>query len=78
MSEEAAKHPTIDGHRQIIKLTIDGMGRAKFRTPRNIAQSKEFENLWRPQLHVSGVIAWGHIELYVIMPPNVAKDSERI
>ena len=75
MSEHAARHLPHDGNNQIIKLTIDGMDQAKFKCPRNLASSKGWEKLWRPQLHVVGVTAHGHIEAYYIMDADMKKDS---
>jgi hypothetical protein len=40
-----------------------------------LASSAEFSELWRPQLHVVGTIAWGHIESYFIMDCDLAKDA---
>ena len=74
-SEEAARKPSRDGIDQLLKITIDGMDQAKFKCPRNIAASKSFQNLWRPQLHVVGAIAHGHCELIAIMPPDIPKDA---
>ena len=44
---------------RVLKIDADGCDQAKFRVPRNLASSKEFEHLWRPQLHLTGIIAWG-------------------
>lgn len=38
-------------------------------------QSKEFENMWRPQLHVCGAIAHGHTEFYFLMDADMKKDA---
>ena len=75
VAEECAKHPSIDGLGQELKMTIDGMDQAKFKVPRNTASSAELEPLWRPQLHVCGVIVHGHMECYFIMDSDRAKDS---
>ena len=75
LSENAARHPSADGAGQVLKVTIDGMDQAKFKCPRNLQDSKSFSTLWRPQLHVAGAIAWGHIEAFFIMGPEVSKDS---
>ena len=74
-SEDAARNPSKDGIDQVLKITIDGMDQAKFKCPRNIAASKAFEKLWRPQLHVIGAIAHGHLEVMAIMPPDAPKDA---
>lgn len=75
LSEDAARKPTVDGLNQVVKITIDGMDQAKFKTPRNLASSKEWDKLWRPQLHVVGCIVHGHLETYWIMGPEVRKDA---
>ena len=75
ISEKDAANPTGDGHNQLLTITIDGMDQAKFRVPRNLASSAEFESLWRPQLHVTGTIVHGHLECYFIMDADQAKDS---
>lgn len=64
-----------DGFGQILKITIDGMDQAKFRCPRNLASSAEFEACWRPQLHVVGAIIHGHMECYFLMNADQPKDS---
>ena len=50
------------------------MDQAKFGVPRNLNQSSEFENLWRPTLHVTGCIVCGHMECYYIMNSDQPKD----
>ena len=70
-----AGNPSQDGLDQLLKITIDGMDQAKFRVPRNLCSSAEFESLWRPQLHVVGTIVHGHLECYFIMDADMAKDS---
>ena len=60
---------------RILKIDIDGMDQAKWTCPCNLESSKKLETLWRPQLHLVGVIAWGVMEKYVILPPNVPKDA---
>lgn len=64
-----------DGFGQILKITIDGMDQAKFKCPRNLASSAEFESCWRPQLHVVGTIIHGHMECYFLMNADQPKDS---
>ena len=72
---EHARNPSQDGLDKLLKITIDGMDQAKFRVPRNLCSSAEFESLWRPQLHVVGTIVHGHLECYFIMDTDMAKDS---
>lgn len=38
---------------------MDGLDQAKTRFPRNLESSKNLSNLWRPQIHLVGVIIWG-------------------
>jgi len=75
IAEQDAAKPTVDGIGQLLKLTIDGMDQAKFRCPRNLKSSAEFDSLFRPQLHVVGCIAHGHIEAYFVMNGDQAKDA---
>ena len=75
VAERDARQPSADGRDQILRVTIDGMDRSKFKVPRNLASSAEFESLWRPQLHVVGAIAHGHMEAYFLMDVDLAKDA---
>ena len=74
-SEKDAANPSVDGLGQILKITIDGMDQAKFKVPRNLATSAEWDHLYRPQLHVVGAIVHGHLEAYFIMNSDQAKDA---
>lgn len=58
-----------------MKLMVDGMDQAKFRTPRNLAASSAFSQAVRPALHLTGVIAFGLAEFYVILNPDTKKDA---
>ena len=63
LATKDAKHPSMDGMDRMMKITVDGMDQAKFRLPRNINASAEFESLWRPQQHVVGCTVqaiWKH------------------
>ena len=75
MSEESTKKDSMQGGGRLLKIDIDGMDQAKWRCPRNLIHSKEFEKLWVPHLHLVGVIVWGVLEKYFIFPPNVPKDA---
>ena len=75
MAEQDARNPSSDGLNQIVKITIDGMDQAKFRCQGNLANSAEFSTLWRPQLHVVGVLVPGHYEGYFLMGSDTAKDA---
>ena len=59
---------------QLLSMCIDAMDAAKFRIPRNISASKEFERLWRPQLHMIGCIT-PLTEFYFLTDLDVCKDS---
>jgi hypothetical protein len=58
LSEESTKEHCVMNNRSL-KMDIDGMDNAKYAVPRNEESSKILSNLWRPCLHVVGVIAWG-------------------
>ena len=51
------------------------MDQAKFRAPRNTSNAKAMKDFWRPTLHTVGMIVWGLLEVYVLMEPDIAKDS---
>ena len=59
----------------IMYITIDGMDQAKFRCPRNLDSSKEFDSCWRPQLHVVGAVMPGALEAFYVMNMDVVADS---
>ena len=48
-----------------IKFDIDGMDQAKHKCPRNIDSSNSMKDLWRPALHVVGILCWGLFEAFV-------------
>lgn len=57
----------------------DGMTQAKFRIPRvrqSQKQTKLFQKLFRPQLHVSACWAHGHAVNVAVSDEDLAKDSE--
>ena len=60
---------------RILKIDIDGMDQAKFRVPRNVSNASAMKEMWRPALHVVGVICWGLYEAYILMEPDIPKDS---
>ena len=72
---EASCKPTCSFPGRILKLDMDGMDQAKFRAPRNISNASSMKNLWRPALHVVGIIVWGLFEAYVLMEPDIQKDA---
>jgi len=67
--------PNSDLPFRILKIDLDGMDQAKFRVPRNTASSKAADDKWRPELHLTGVIAYGICELYFAADCDMRKDS---
>jgi len=59
----------------LLHLRIDGMDQAKFRCPRNMASAKKWATLYRPTLHLVGMVMEGLFELYVIMHADIPKDA---
>ena len=59
----------------VIYLTVDGMDQAKFKAPRNLDSSKEFDGCWRPQLHLVGALVPGLLEAFFGMNADVPADS---
>ena len=64
LSEAATSSSGVDLQASVLKLDIDGLDQAKTRYPRNLASSKSLSHLWRPQVHMIGVICWGAACLY--------------
>ncbi|CAJ1403045.1 unnamed protein product [Effrenium voratum] len=60
----------------LLSITIDAMDAAKFRCPRNIGASKEFQNLWRPELSLIGAITEGLRECYYLCDPDLSKNAD--
>ena len=58
-----------------LHIRIDGIDQAKGRCPRNLENSKQWSNLWRPQLHIVGVTVEGLFEQYWVMDEDVPKYS---
>jgi hypothetical protein len=75
LAERDAQHANTDGDNQLCKMWIDGMDQAKYRVPRNLKANKAFDGLWRPQLRLVGVTVMGEVECYLIMDPDLPKDS---
>ena len=42
-----------------LHVRIDGMDQSKFKCPRNIEDAKTWSSLWRPTLHLCGIIVEG-------------------
>ena len=59
----------------LLSITIDAMDAAKFRCPRNIGASKEFQNLWRLELSLIGAITEGLRKCYLCDPDLTSQSS---
>jgi hypothetical protein len=59
----------------VLCLTIDGMDQAKFRLPRNLALTKQFDKAWRPQEHCVAVLAAGLVDCFYLLQPDCGADS---
>ena len=55
-------------------IALDGMDQAKFKVPRNTCNSKDLEPLWRPVLHMTGLIVEGIGEFYQIAESDCKKE----
>ena len=64
LSEESALGMLTDG--TVLSIAMDRMDQAKFRCKHNICNAKELESLWRPVLHVTGLLTEGIGEFYYI------------
>ena len=53
----------------------DAMDQAKMKVPRNISLSKDFANLWRPQLMLLGAIMFNVLEVFWVVDPDVPKNA---
>ena len=60
----------------VLSIAIDAMDAAKFRVPRNISASKEFQSLWRPELTVVGAITEGLTEHYFFADVDLPKNAD--
>ena len=60
---------------QCLHIRMDGFDQSKGRCPRNLENSKRWSTLWRPQLHIVGVMAEYLFEQYWAMDQGVPKES---
>ena len=60
---------------RVLHIRIDGLDQAKGRCPRNLESSKQWSTLWRPQLHIQGVVCEGLFEAYYVMDQDMPKNS---
>ena len=79
LSQEACEEHTPVGpiaeEESLLTIAIDGMDQSKFKSPRNLSSSKEFDSHWRPQLHVVGTIAHGVLEAYYLGDADLPKNA---
>ena len=59
-----------------LMVTIDAMDKSKWLVPRSLDSSKRLAALWRPALHVVGVLIAGVLEYFAIVEPDVKADSD--
>lgn len=58
----------------LLSICIDAMDAAKFRCPRNVSASKEFQGLWRPEIHLLGAVS-PVCEHYFLCDADLKKDA---
>ena len=59
-----------------LMVTTDAMDKSKWLVPRSLDSSKRLAALWRPALHVVGVLIAGVLEYFAIVEPDVKADSD--
>ena len=57
-------------------LVIDGMDKSKWLSPKLVENTKRMSMLWRPSLHLVGVMIPGVLEFMAILEPDVKGDSD--
>ena len=57
-------------------LTIDAMDKSKWLVPRSLESTKRLSQLWRPALHVVGVLIAGVLEYFAVVEADVHGDSD--
>ncbi len=68
MAEQAARGETpTTRETSVVSICIDAMDQAKFRCPRHVSASKDFENLHRPELHCVGCLVDGVAEQFFLV-----------
>lgn len=59
-----------------LSLAVDGMDQAKYKVPRvRCRQSKTFQKLWRPSLHVIGALAHSCGVWFYVSDEDLRKDA---
>ena len=57
-------------------LTIDAMDKSKWQVPRQLDNTKKLGALWRPCLHLVGVLVAGVLEYFAVLEADVNGDSD--
>ena len=58
-----------------LRIHQDIADQAKFKVGKHISPSKEFQNLWRPQLALMGCLCFGFAENYFLLDPDIKIDA---
>ena len=74
MAEQAFRMDEVEVPHLI--CTIDAMDKSKWLVPRCLDSSKRLSALWRPALHVVGVLVAGVLEFFALLPPDDHGDSD--
>ena len=61
--------------RGVLHMRIDAVNQVQLRYPRNLEDNKQWSTVWRPNLHLTGVIVEGVLELYVVSDQDMMKGS---
>ena len=67
---------TVSDAETMLSIHMDAMDAAKFKLPRNLCASKEFQNLWRPELVFVCALVEGVCEHYVLVDMDTAKNAD--
>ena len=59
----------------LLRTCIDAMDQAKLKMPSATSMAKQFQTMWRPNCLLVGCIAFNLLEIFFIVDPGVAKDS---
>ena len=66
---------TVPEEQSELSCVVDGMDMMKFKCPRNIGDSKELADAWRPKLHGIGCQIDGVVECIYVMDADQKKDA---
>lgn len=60
----------------LLSISMDAMDCAKFKVPRHLEASKEFQNAWRPEMTMLAAIVEGLTEHYVLVDQDITKNAD--